>query len=275
MWSAERPWQIALAPQGATLLRRSWRGAVLHTEHLPCSPSHAPAAAQDAPWHDAVQALGEGLARQPRTKLTPRAVRVVLSGHFVRWQLLPWRDALVHPRELAAYAGLRFREVFGTPAAQWQVAYAATAPGHAVAACAIDTALVAALRARCAAAGTRLVAVTPYASLAFGRWRRTVGQQPAFFGVLEPGHVALGLLEGGHWRSLRSARLPLEAPRLGDALRRLLLQEGLVAGCDAGTVPLYLAGAREAPAAMEDLAFSWLRPRGVALPASTRMALGV
>jgi len=291
VWFAER-WHVALQPGALTVVQRgrgARGGAPEHAECLPC-PQAAPG---DAAWAPVLQALASWLAGRPRP---PRVLHAVLSGHFVRWQLLPWSDALVRPDELAAYAALRLREVYGAAADAWQVAYAAPAPGQAVAACGVDAALLARLRAVCAARGTRLQSVTPYAAAAFGHWRRALGRQTTYFGVLEPGLLLLGLQRGGQWRSLRSERVPASGPRLAEALRRMQGQQALAAGLDERGLPLYLAGVQHgthhgAQEAVQERgvhapaldgtapASTWLAPRwpvaAASVPPAARMALGV
>lgn len=278
MWSAER-WHAALQPEALTVVHKPWGrrgGAPSRAECLPCTASPA----GEAPWQPVLQALSTWLAGRPRP---PRNLHVVLSGHFVRWQLLPWSEALVRPDELAAYAGLRLREIYGAAAEQWQVAYAAPAPGQSVAVCGVDAALLAGLRALCAERGTRLVSATPYAAAAFGHWRRALGRQQAYFGVLEPGLLLLGLQQGGHWRSLRSERVPASGPRLAEALLRMQGQQALAAGEEGMARRTFLAGVDAAalqgtPSATP--APTWLAPRWAAasaapLPRAARMALGV
>lgn len=274
MWSADS-WHVALQPEALTVVRRRRAlrvAAPAHAEQL-SSPQAAPG---QAPWQPVVQALDAWLAAQPRP---PRALHAVLSGHFVRWQLLPWSDALARPDELATYAALRLREIYGAVAEQWQVAYAAPAPGQAVAVCGVDQALLAQLQALCAARGTRLQSLRPYAAAAFGHWRRALGRQATYFGVLEPGLLLLGLQQGGRWRSLRSERVPASGPRLAEALRRMRGQQALAEGVEEGGLPMYLAGVHGAGSDDVGLASTWLAPRWISAPSSAppaaRMALGV
>jgi hypothetical protein len=273
VWFADAggAWHVALRPDGLTLACRRWgqgRGAPAQVELQAC----VQAAPGVAPWQPALGALSTWLAARPQP---PRTLRVVLSGHFVRWQLLPWSDALVRPEELGAYAALRLREVFGPAAERWQVAYAAPAPGHAVAACGVDAELLVQLRAVCASTGTRLESVTPYAAAAFGHWRHTLGRQSACFGVLEPGVLLLGLLRGGRWHSLRSERVPVDGPRIAVALRRMQMQQGIAAGEDGQALPLFLAGVGELPWVDAGPAVRRLAPRWTTDTPSARMALGL
>jgi len=110
------------------------------------------------PWRAAVESLAQWLATQKGKRLQ---VQVLLSGRWVRWQLLPWRADLAGPQERAAYAALRFRETYGPAAQHWQVLPALVAPGRTAPAAAMDAALVEALQTVCADAGCQLHSITP------------------------------------------------------------------------------------------------------------------
>lgn len=267
MWSpSSSAWRVGLSANRLALARSSpwWNGASQACDSVACAPQ--PGA---EPWRAVLDALAQwladGTARRP-------VLHVVLSGRFVRWQLLPWRAGIARPRELAAYASLHFREVFGPVAEQWQVLYAASAPGCPVPACAVDLAFMAALRGICATAGARLAAARPYFATASGHWHRRLDRRNAWFGLVEPDHVSLGLLQDRRWTSLRAQRLD------GDwraVLPRLMAQAGLAAGVAQEAVPVYLAGAMAQPAGGGELQFFWLQPPAGRIAPDCRMALGV
>lgn len=234
-------------------------GRMLSCDSLECAPADA------APWQPAVAALAQRLAAQRGRR---PALRVVLSGRFVRWQLLPWRAELTRPQEVAAFAQLRFRETYGKAAEEWRVLHAPQPPGRAVPACAVDAALLDALRKTSKEAGARLAAVTPYFASAFDRWRGNLKNGSAWFGLIEPDCLSLGLLREGGWIGLRAQRLGED---WREALPGLMAQIGIPAGADAAPAPLYLAGEGEAPAPAADLPFTWLRPQAT----DCRPALGI
>lgn len=223
------------------------------------------------PWRPALAALADWLAG--RGAATRPRLRIVLAGRFVRWQLLPWRAALTRPQELAAYATLRFRETHGKAVEDWQVLHAPQPPGKTVPACAVDAALLQALRGVGADSGARLVSVTPYFAAAFDRWRPMLKGKVVWFGLLEEDALSLGLLRAGDWVGLHTQRLDPERGDWRAVLPAMLARIGIPAGLDQAA-PLYLAGAGAPPAPVDDLPFTWLRPRLGSL-ADARLALGV
>jgi len=204
------------------------------------------------PWQAAVAALAQWLAESKQKEPT---LHVHLSGRFVRWQLLPWQAELSRPDELAAYAALRFREAYGKAADDWQVLYAPQPPGETVPACAVDAALVAALRNTCESAGATLAMVTPSFAAAFDRWRSSLDKKAAWFGLIESDGVSLGLLRGGHWTALHSQRVE---QGWRDALPGMMAQMGIACGLSDAHVPLYLAGGTGVAMPVADPGFTWL-----------------
>jgi hypothetical protein len=222
-------------------------------------------------WQPALAALAQWLGGKDRKK---SIVHIALSGRFVRWQLLPWRAELTQSSELASYAKLRFREIFGHAADGWQVLRSPQPPGQTVPACAIDAALLQALGSACEGAGARLATVTPYFASAFDRWRKTLGGQPAWFGLIESDCLTLGLVQGGNWLGLRTQRLDEDWREL---LPSLMVQMGIVANLADAKTPLYLVGEGSPPAPVAGLAFTWLQPKVAAQHTLSdyRRALGV
>lgn len=223
------------------------------------------------PWRPAVAELARLLAKKGGNQPT---LRIVLSGRFVRWQLLPWRPEITQPKEVAAYASLRFRETFGKAAEDWQVLHAPQPPGKTVPACAVDAALLETLRSTCAGAGAHLAAVTPYFASAFDRWRGVFEGKTAWFGLIETDYLSLALLRNGDWISLCTQHLDGD---WRDVLPGMMAQIGIPAGLGGAEVPLYLAGSGEPAAPAESLPFAWLRPEAQVEGGMVgcRMALGV
>jgi hypothetical protein len=199
-----------------------------------------------------LDALAHWLAAHDAKKST---LHVVLSGRFVRWQLLPWRAELTQRSELATYATLRFREIFGKAADDWQILHSPQPPGKTVPTCAIDLALMQALRATCEAAGARLAVVTPYFASAFDHRRKALAGKTSWFGLIEADCLSLGLLQGGNWVALRSQRLDED---WRDVLPSMMVQMGIVANLADVQAPLYLVGEGGAQAPVPGLSFTWL-----------------
>lgn len=256
MWSLSSPqWIVGLSAQRITLARPAWGWSrkIAACEHIDCK-SETPGT-DGASWQPAVVALAQWLAekggRNPK-------LHVVLSGRFVRWQLLPWQAEVSQPKELAAYASLRFHETFGKVANDWQVMHSPQPPGQTVPACAVDAALIAALRSNCDVASATLVTVSPYFASEFDRWRTSFNKKSAWFGLIESDCVSLGLLRDGQWLGLRSQRLDAD---WRDALPGMMAQMGIAVGLSEESVPLYLTGGGGAPPRVAGLAFTWLQSK--------------
>lgn len=269
MWSPDTPrWRIGLSAR--RLVRARTRGVWPRREIVCDSVACAPEA-DGAPWTGAVGALAQWLAGEGARG---PSVQVVLSGSFLRWLLLEWRPELTRQHEVAAYAQLRFAETFGKAAAQWQVLHSVLPAGRAAPACAVDAALVQALRKVCNDAGARLELVAPYFGCAADHWRGALGRGTAWFGLLEPDWVSLGLLRDGAWRGLRAQRVEGD---WRDVLSGLMGRMGVAAGLVEAPSSVYLAGACEPPAPSATMPFVWLRPGGAAGGAADarRLALGI
>jgi hypothetical protein len=249
---------------------KGWPGKV-----ATCDSIYYAESADAEPWRPAVDALARLLVAKRKEK---PALRIVLSSRFVRWQLLPWREELTQPEELATYARLGFIETFGNAAEGWQILHAPQPPNKTVPACAIDNTLLATLHSTCRDAGVHLDAVTPYFASAFDRWRNVFKGKAAWFGLIEADCLSLGLLHEGNWAGLRTQRLDGDSREdWRDVLPGMMAQIGLPAGLNDTAPQLYLAGDGEPPAPARNLSFAWLRPEAQAENGMVgcRMALGV
>ncbi|MDO8314893.1 MAG: hypothetical protein Q7T00_06590 [Rugosibacter sp.] len=272
MWSPETL-HIGLSTQRLVFAetKKMWPGKVATCDSIFCAET-----ADAEPWRPAVAALTRLLAakRKANPTQTP-TLRIVLSGRFVRWQLLPWHPELTQPKERVAYAKLSFRETFGNVVEDWQIQLPPQPPNQTMPACAIDSALLAALHTTCKDAGAHLVAVMPYFSSAFDRWRNTLKGKAAWFGLVEADCLSLGLLHGGSWVGLRTHRLDED---WRDVLPGMMAQIGIPNSLEDTTPSVYLAGDGEPPASSTGaVPFTWLQPAAQAKPGKVgcRMALGI
>jgi hypothetical protein len=291
--------RVGLSQASITVARmpRFGVGSVGAVEQLACagapatnattSPVATPAATDaNEPWRPAVERLAQWLSEH-KGQHTSMRVQVVLSGRFVRWQLLPWRVELSGHNELAAYAALRFRETYGKAVQGWNILPTAMPPGHTTPAAAVDRALVDALNASCKAHGARLQLLTPYFSSAFDAWQGRIKGHAAWFGTLEADTLTLGLLQGGQWAALQTQRWSND---WREPLRALMAQIALscdvpgdvsvaaqAEGATPVSLPLYLAGDMAAPTPQASMPFTWLAPPQLAQrsPAGLRLAMGL
>lgn len=174
-----------------------------------------------APWREALGALAKS---KPRA-----AFRVVLSNHFLRYDLLPWEGGIAAPAERAVQARVRLRGVHGAAAEDWELRVDEHAHGAAALACAVDQSLLAELAQ---ALGRPPRSCQPYAVAAFNRWRRAVKAAAFRFAVIEPGRIWLGRATRGRWTGALTRR-PGEDAAAGTLA--MLEQEEALAGAQVPT----------------------------------------
>lgn len=151
-----------------------------------------------------VEALRAALG-PPRTQRGDATV--VVSNHYVRFALVPEASKLRNDAERAVAARHTLQSVYGEAAAHWRVVLDGAGRKGAAIAAGIDAELVDAIVAALAAANLRARTLKPLFASALNASRRTLGAGPAWFGVAEPGRLALAYVERGTWLSLRSHRL--------------------------------------------------------------------
>lgn len=186
--------QLTLAPSGVELARygRGFRPALIASASVGAEPGESAAdvfgrALADTRWHRA-------------------DARIVLSGHLVRYHMLPWSAALATDADRLAYARLEFAAVHGDKAQSWDLALADAPVGEAAPVCAIDAALTASLKASCTGATLSLVSVAPRFVFEFDRIRQHIARGPGGFVLVEAGRLTLGLFDKGRWRALSNPR---------------------------------------------------------------------
>lgn len=223
--------QLTLAADGVQMQALDLFGrAVLPPHKLPL-----PAAVEGQPiWQPWLEALREWLSVRPQQKF---AWHVQLSDRFVHYQQLPWRPGIVAPRERLAYAGHRFREVFGDAAAHWQIALADTAPGASGLACGVDGELLAGLRSF--GKQVKLVSVQPVFIAAYNRRRRQCKGRQFLFAHVEPGRVCMALFKSGQSAGVRNEASTESWPQALVGIQRRLQ---MLDASEAAACPIYVSG---------------------------------
>jgi hypothetical protein len=155
---------------------------------------------------------------------------VVLSNHFVRYAVIPWSDGLSGPAEEEAYLRHHFGKIHGERAKAWALRASEAPSGAARLASAIDTALLAELRAVFPKGGrAKLVSVQPALMDAVNRWRGAIPAAGAWLVLAEPERACLALHGDTGWRSVQNAKgewltlLERERLRLDNAPELVLL----------------------------------------------------
>ena len=215
---------IALAPDFAALVRigRAPRRRVLAHRVLPCEPGRG----ADS-WRGAVSLLAQAAAELQKSGAD---VSVVLSNHFARYTVFQSSAELARADDELAYARHRFARIHGERAKDWEVRLSADRPRAPRLACAVDRALLEAVR-DCLPrrGGARLVSVQPYLMAAYNHWRGLVGKAPVWLLLPEAGRACVARLEQGQWSAVRNLRGDFGAPA---RWKELLERERCLAAAD-------------------------------------------
>lgn len=219
------PLNVWLAPGEVTVLRRhfGFRGFGEQMRVLRPEPALQPPA-----WRNAVDTLARSLESSPGR--SGRA-RIVLSNHFVRYVVARWREDLQSASERQAFVHHCFRETYGHAADEWTLREAGEDHGKPSLACAIDAALLDALRDALKRVHMRMASVQPLFMVAFNRHRRAIGDSGCFF-VYEKGRLCSACFNESEWRSVSNTRV--EGPeQLAVAMEREMVLHGLAADAPA------------------------------------------
>jgi hypothetical protein len=204
---------------------RGWRTRLETVAEAPCAGGQRQAA---------LDALADVLARAAirRGDLT-----IVLSSHFVRYLLVPWRAEVGSPAELEGFATICCDETFGSEPAGRTLVTARERATSARVAAAVDNALLEGLRSVVAASALRLVSIQPYLAAAFDGLRRRLPARDFLFLLAEPARSCVLVASGGRWRSVRSIAHGNRAQSLSDLVEREAQLTGLA---DEGMPPVFV-----------------------------------
>ena len=185
---------------------------------------------------DAAGARWQNLLEALRTALGQLSVRrgdasVVVSNHYVRFALVPDAGKLRNNTERLVAARHTLQAVYGEAAGRWRVVLDGASRNGAAIAAGIEADLVDAIVAALKAANLRTRSVRPLFATAANASRRALGKGPAWFGVVEPGRLALAYVARGGWQSLRTHRL---RNGLNEELPVLLEQNRLTGSVNGG-----------------------------------------
>jgi len=259
-----RPWRddlnVWLAPARLSYGTRAlgWRGWRLAGGAIEVTPP------PDGPaWRGALEALAAFLGEPS----TPRSrVRVVLSNHFVRYAVVPWREDVPSLREREGLVRHAFAEQYGEAVEGWTLREQPGEYGRATLACAVDSALLLGLGAAVRDNGHALARVEPLLMAAFNEHRRQLGGRCAL-AVTEPGRLCGASFGQGEWQGVFSARM--NAP----LSREILERETLLAGWP-DDAPAFLCVADGQPPPELPPKVSVLRPPARGEPAFAAAWLG-
>jgi hypothetical protein len=200
-WWAEQI-RIVLHPEQVILLRfgkgRSRR--VIQKQIVPCAPREA-----DVPlWHSTLNTLEAAL---PQFCPQKTVASIVLSNHFVRYALINNSEQVSNATEEHALIQHHFARIYGTIATHWSMSInQAERPDRPRVACAVDQALIDALRGLFENGHIRLQSIQPYLMTVFNPYRNRFPQS-AWLALVEDGILCLARLEDSQWRSIKCIKI--------------------------------------------------------------------
>jgi hypothetical protein len=240
-----------LSPDRVALVRRrrGWNGTFDFKADAPCAAPTATAA---------VEALAGLLAQ---TEIGTGDLTLLLSNHFVRYLLVPWRAEVGSPLELAAFAEICCDQIFGSDGGRRILLTAREpAPSPRLAAV-LDATLLESLRLVVAPSRLRLASIQPYLAAAFNRLRASFGHRDFIFVVAEPSRTCLLVSIGGCWSSVRASAGEDRPQALADLIEREAQLLGLA---EDGMPAVFVHAPRQARLKLPD--FHGVAPETLSLP---------
>ena len=237
------PEQVALLQMRRTLSCCGLRRTVHDAYSVPCDSG----ASGVQPWRAALLELETALPGYADGKT---AATVILSNHFLRYALIPWRAELADAEEELSFTRHCFTKIYGKAAQQWELRLGQEAHASPRLASAVDAELLDALKGVFDGAGIVLQSIQPHLMAAFNGFRGRLRKRSAWFALLEPGNLCLALLHRGCWLRVRSLRIGSE---WRDELPLILEREAYLA--DNPDVPheVYLWDAESGDSALPEI----------------------
>lgn len=200
--------QALLTPTDLTLVRfaRGWRPKAIAKSVVPVTESHESGMPN---WTGALLMLGQALSSN---EWADADLSVILSNHFVRHQVIPWRDELRDESELIEFSRQSMRKTYGRQAAQWSIAMSLDRAGQPYVASAIDSQLLDELKAITTAQGRRLVSIRPLLMEAFNWAKEWLTNSYQWLVIVEDGMICASLVGKGGWVVVRSLRARSDWP---------------------------------------------------------------
>lgn len=236
------PEQVALLQMRRTLSRRGLRRTIHDAYSVPCD-----SASGVQPWRAALLELETALPGYADGKT---AATVILSNHFLRYVLVPWRAELADAEEELSFTRHCFTRIYGKTAQQWELRLSQEAHASSRLASAMDMELLDALKGVFDGAGIVLQSIQPHLMAAFNGFRGRLRKRSAWFALLEPGNLCLALLHQGCWLRVRSLRVGSE---WRDELPLILEREAYLADNPAVPHEVYLWNAESRDTALPEI----------------------
>ena len=194
--------QIVLAPERVTLVLKSagFKSREIFSKSMPC----AAAEHGEHAWQPALRAMKQLLQENKSSAVN---TTVMLSNHFVRYQLIKAQPDLSTHEEEQAFVRFCFSEVYGDEANHWALRWGAGLDVAPQVASAIDQLLIDQIEVALNTSGAKLSSLQPYLMAAFNHVRQFIDVKPNWFVLVELGSACVSFLRDGDWQLLHSSRL--------------------------------------------------------------------
>jgi hypothetical protein len=192
---------ISLAPGEVSWLRLAgaFKSKLIGKGILPVEAAYG-----TRPWDGAIAALRAETSRWSRDRLS---VRVVLSNHFVRYALVPPSSQVSGHAEELALARFHFNKIHGDASRGWDIRLSPGRSGTPRPACAVDSALLDALKQSFPAdKRPRLDSVQPLLMSAYNMSGSTIPSAGAWLVMAEPDRACVALLKGRTWQAVQNVK---------------------------------------------------------------------
>lgn len=229
LWRKEL--RIMLCPDKAVVmvLKRTLGRKVVSQAILPAIPDNS------ADWRPAMEALEQWLTENDLTKTD---VKILLSGNFVRFAMMPFSDGVNSRAERLTVAGLLFESVYGETARQWKLALEEEEYGEPCLVAAIDLALWDALFQMISSRQLRVVSVQPYVVFVSNAFNKQIQDGNSLLVIVENQQAVLMEIKDNKISGVRKTTLSADSD--GPEFISLLRREMLISGLSEATSRVYL-----------------------------------
>ncbi|MBI2276135.1 MAG: hypothetical protein HYU74_02145 [Dechloromonas sp.] len=213
--------------------RRGWNGAF---------DLKSAAAYSGTPPEAAVETLGRLLAAP---EVGSGDLTILLSNHFVRYLLVPWRAEIGSPQEFATFAQICCDQVYGSEngSVGRLLTTSRERAGSPRLAAVLEAPFAAALDRTVAGSRLNLRSLQPYLAAAFNRLGSDTCGDSFFFVVAEPGRSCLLAAIDGRWSRVQASASEDQPQALADLIDR----EAQLLGLEGEAMPpIYIHAPRQA-----------------------------
>lgn len=211
--------RIGIAPDRLILVRigKGLRPKITEKQVVKCAPQ------SDRHWESPLDLLAKCLTEPKWQNAT---ASVIVSNHFVRYQIVPWSPDITGELEQTAFVKHCFTKVYGETTNNWALSYCESPAGSPGIASAIDQSLLDGLKKSALQGKLRLHSVQPFLMPAFNQNRQLFKEDSAWLVILEKEKFCISLFHEQKWQSINTKLIEkddwaTELPFLLDRLWRL------------------------------------------------------